>query len=178
MIGCGTYGKVLLARDDAAGALFAVKAMSKADLVRRQQVKRVFTEREVLQRAAHPFVAQWHCSLQSPSRLYLVLSYYAGGELFFHLRRERRFAEDRVQLYAAEILLAIQALHRLDIVYRDLKPENVLLDAAGHALICDFGLAKQHPSSLEGVATTFCGTPSYMAPEVRGSRARGGARWA
>jgi len=93
-----------------------------------------------------------------------VLDYVNGGELFFHLKKEGKFSEDRVRLYSAEIASALLHLHSFDIVYRDLKPENILLDSAGHICITDFGLSKE--IKQEEGTQTFCGTPEYLAPEV------------
>ena len=166
VIGRGTYGKVIQARNRRTGDLYALKSMRKAGLRNLNQSRHALTERSVLTRMNHPFVARLHSSFQTPSKLYLVLGLYSGGELFFHLRRERFFAEPRARLYAAEIMLALEALHAQDIAYRDLKPENVLLDRAGHVCLSDFGLSKENVSLLPGGARTCCGTPSYMAPEV------------
>lgn len=94
----------------------------------------------------------------------MVLDFINGGELFFHLKREGKFSEDRVRLYSAEIALALHHLHSQDIVYRDLKPENILVDSDGHICITDFGLSKE--IQPDGVTNTFCGTPEYLAPEV------------
>ena len=166
VLGRGTYGKVVQARKRGTGQLYALKIMRKEDVLTRNQVRHTLTERHVLQSVRHPFVIGLQFAFQTADKLYLVLPFMAGGELFFHLQRERTFSEARVLLYASEILLALQELHRHDIVYRDLKPENVLMDAQGHLALSDFGLAKERISSLPGGASTFCGSPSYMAPEV------------
>jgi len=166
VIGRGTYGKVVQVRKKDTDALYAMKIMRKGEVMRRNQVKHTLTERHVLQHVRHPFIVGLQYAFQTSESLYLVLPYMAGGELFFHLRRERTFPEPRVRLYAAEILLALQELHRHDVVYRDLKPENILLDADGHVALSDFGLAKEAITSLAGGASTFCGSPSYLAPEV------------
>jgi serum/glucocorticoid-regulated kinase 2 len=129
VLGRGTYGKVVQARRRDTGRLYAMKIMRKEDVLMRNQVKHTLTERHVLQSVRHPFIIGLQFAFQTADRLYLVLPFMAGGELFFHLRRERTFSEARVLLYASEILLALQELHRHDIVYRDLKPENVLMDA-------------------------------------------------
>jgi serine/threonine protein kinase len=107
-----------------------------------------------------------HYAFQSPDKLYLVLDYCPGGELFFHLSRFRRFPERVARFYAAELLLALGHLHKRGIIYRDLKPENVLLDADGHVKLGDFGLAKAGIRHAYEGATSMCGTPEYMAPEV------------
>ena len=155
------------------GALFAMKILRKTHLVKRRQIERTRTERKVLSVVNHPFIMKLHYAFQSPDKLYLVLDYCPGGELFFHLSRFRRFPERVARFYAAELLLAIGHLHKRGIIYRDLKPENVLLDADGHVKLGDFGLAKagiKHP--CEG-ATSMCGTPEYMAPEVLSQQGHG-----
>ena len=95
----------------------------------------------------------------------MVMDFLNGGELFYHLRREQKFSEDRARFYAAEIVLALEYLHAQNIIYRDLKPENVLLDREGHIRLTDFGLSKIKESKDE-LAYTICGTPEYLAPEV------------
>lgn len=148
------------------GGLFAMKILRKSHLVKRRQIERTRTERKVLSVVNHPFIMKLHYAFQSDDKLYLVLDYCPGGELFFHLSRFRRFPERVARFYAAELLLAIGHLHKRGIIYRDLKPENVLLDAEGNVKLGDFGLAKagiKHP--CEG-AMSMCGTPEYMAPEV------------
>jgi len=132
----------------------------------RRQIERTRTERKVLSVVNHPFIMKLHYAFQSDDKLYLVLDYCPGGELFFHLSRFRRFPERVARFFAAELVLALGHLHKRGIIYRDLKPENVLLDADGHIKLGDFGLAKagiKHP--FEG-ASSMCGTPEYMAPEV------------
>jgi len=114
-----------------------------------------------------------HYAFQSPDKLYLVLDYCPGGELFFHLSRFRRFPERVARFYAAELLLALGHLHKRGIIYRDLKPENVLLDADGHVKLGDFGLAKAGIRHAYEGATSMCGTPEYMAPEVLAQQGHG-----
>ncbi len=155
------------------GQLFAMKILRKSHLVRRRQIERTRTERKVLSVVNHPFIMKLHYAFQTTDKLYLVLDYCPGGELFFHLSRFRRFPERVARFYAAELLLALGHLHKRGIIYRDLKPENVLLDAEGHVKLGDFGLAKagiQH--ACEG-ATSMCGTPEYMAPEVLAQQGHG-----
>ena len=150
-----------------------MKILRKTHLVKRRQIERTRTERKVLSVVNHPFIMKLHYAFQSHDKLYLVLDYCPGGELFFHLSRFRRFPERVARFYAAELLLAIGHLHKRGIIYRDLKPENVLLDADGHVKLGDFGLAKagiRHP--FEG-AVSMCGTPEYMAPEVLSQQGHG-----
>ena len=143
VLGRGTYGKVVQVRKRDTGALYAMKVIRKSAILTPSQVKHTLTERYVLESVRHPFIIGLQFAFQTADSLYLVLPLMSGGELFFHLRRERTFPEARVLLYASEILLALQELHRHDVVYRDLKPENILLDAEGHVALSDFGLAKE-----------------------------------
>ena len=113
-----------------------------------------------------PFIVQLHYAFQTPEKLYFVMEFLVGGELFYHLRKEKKFTEERTVFYAAEITLAIECLHKNNVIYRDLKPENVLLDADGHVKITDFGLSKQGVAQGQKKAYTFCGTPEYLAPEI------------
>ncbi|KAJ2640137.1 Serine/threonine-protein kinase Sgk2 [Coemansia sp. RSA 1286] len=181
LIGKGSYGKVMLARYKDTGKVMAIKVISKSKLRGRpNEIRRVMSERKVLERTVrHPFLVGLQCAFQTKEKLFFCLDYVNGGELFFHLQRERRFGENRARFYAAEITSALAYLHSMDVVYRDLKPENCLLDARGHVRIVDFGLAKEvgpvvwrtEGSALysveEGGKTgTFCGTPEYLAPEV------------
>jgi len=142
-----------------------MKMLRKENVVKRNQVEHTKTERHVLETVSHPFIVNLIYAFQTPKKLYFVLEYCSGGELFFHLSRAGRFSEGRCRFYLAEILLAIEYLHKLAIIYRDLKPENVLLDAEGHVKLTDFGLSR------EGIMDNFsaksmCGTPEYLAPEI------------
>jgi serum/glucocorticoid-regulated kinase 2 len=119
----------------------------------------------VLAKIKHPFIVNLKFSFQSPEKLYLVLAFVNGGELFKHLQDEGQFDEDRSRFYSAELLLALEHLHKYNIIYRDLKPENILLDYNGHIALCDFGLCKLHMTDDEKT-NTFCGTPEYLAPEL------------
>ncbi|KAJ1827900.1 hypothetical protein LPJ56_001405, partial [Coemansia sp. RSA 2599] len=145
IIGKGSYGKVMLARYKDTGKVMAIKVISKSKLRGRpNEIRRVMSERKVLERTVrHPFLVGLQCAFQTKEKLFFCLDYVNGGELFFHLQRERRFGENRARFYAAEIASALAYLHSMDVVYRDLKPENCLLDARGHVRIVDFGLAKE-----------------------------------
>ncbi|XP_077785358.1 serine/threonine-protein kinase Sgk2 isoform X2 [Podarcis muralis] len=126
----------------------------------------IMAERNVLlKNVKHPFLVGLHYSFQTKEKLYFVLDYVNGGELFFHLQRERCFCEPRARFYAAEMASAVGYLHSLNIIYRDLKPENILLDCQGHVVLTDFGLCKEGMEPEE-TTSTFCGTPEYLAPEV------------
>lgn len=120
-------------------------------------------EKAILQKIKSPFLVRLHFAFQCPDKLYFVLDYLNGGELFYHLSQEKQFPEKRAKFYAAEIILALDKLHQNNIIYRDLKPENILLDQQGHIKLTDFGLAKVLESDS---AKTFAGTPEYLAPEI------------
>mmetsp|Transcript_762 Transcript_762/g.92 ORF Transcript_762/g.92 Transcript_762/m.92 type:complete len:155 (+) Transcript_762:192-656(+) len=121
-------------------------------------------ERSILEKVNHHYIVKLRYAFQSKSKLYLILDYCPGGELFYHISRNRYFDEARTKFYAACIILALEHLHSLDIIYRDLKPENVLIDNDGFAKITDFGLSKEN--ILNNSTFSFCGTPEYLAPEV------------
>jgi len=155
------------------GGLFAMKMLRKTHLYKRGQIERTRTERKVLAMVDHPFIMKLHFAFQNDEKLFLVLDYCAGGELFFHLSRHQRFSEQWTRFYTAELLLAFGHLHSHGIIYRDLKPENVLLDSDGHVKLGDFGLAKtgiKHP--CQG-AKSRVGTPEYMAPEILQQKGHG-----
>eukprot|EP00300_Choanocystis_sp_HF-7_P003696 c12819_g1_i1.p1 GENE.c12819_g1_i1~~c12819_g1_i1.p1 ORF type:complete len:368 (+),score=79.93 c12819_g1_i1:71-1174(+) len=165
VLGRGTFGKVMLVQKKDTNQIFAMKVLHKSAIISRNQVQHTKTERHVLQIIDFPFIVKLHYAFQSAGKLYLIMDYLSGGELFFHLKREGRFSESRTKFYVAEIAVALQHLHSLDIVYRDLKPENILLDEHGHICITDFGLSKEMVRNSED-AKTLCGTPEYVAPEI------------
>lgn len=167
-LGKGTYGTVLLVKQRTTGKLYAQKQFKKASLVvHRKLVEQTKTERQILESVnRHPFVVKLFYAFQDHEKLYLILEYGQGGELFTHLNTEKMFSETVAAFYMAEMLLAISHLHtNLGVVYRDLKPENCLLDADGHLLLTDFGLSKVSAESSEG-CNSILGTVEYMAPEV------------
>lgn len=166
VIGKGSFGKVLLAKHKVEKNVYAVKVLQKKMILKRNEKNHVMSERNVLlKNLNHPFLVGLHYAFQTPDKLYFVLDYVNGGELFFHLQRERYFPEPRARFYAAEITSALGYLHSEGIIYRDLKPENILLDFQGHVVLTDFGLSKEGLSEKD-TTTTFCGTPEYLAPEV------------
>lgn len=165
VVGKGSFGKVLQVRKRDSGRVYAMKVLVKKDLVERKEVAHTLSERNVLIRASSPFLVGLKFSFQTPEKLYLVLDYMNGGELFYHLQKETVFSEARTRFYICELILALEHLHKYDIVYRDLKPENILLDSSGHIALTDFGLCKEHVS-FNDTTNTFCGTAEYLAPEV------------
>lgn len=164
---------------------YAIKVLNKAKIVRTKQVEHTNNEKTLLEAVQHPFIVNLWGAFQDASNLYMVMDFVPGGELFSLLRRAKaspvsvlvdtvlyamdlrfqRFPEQVAKFYAAEVAIALNYLHRFDIVYRDLKLENILLSADGHIKIADFGFAKRCSTST----WTLCGTPDYLAPEVRPS---------
>lgn len=166
-LGQGTYGTVLLVRQRESGRLYAQKQFRKASLViHKRLVEHTKTERAILESVnRHPFIVKLFYAFQDHEKLYLILEYAQGGELFYHLKQERMLPEDTVAFYMAEMVLALDHLHRnIGVVYRDLKPENILLDSEGHVLLTDFGLSKVSVDGNE--CKSMLGTLEYMAPEV------------
>lgn len=162
IVGKGAFGKVMLVRKkvgQGAGQIYAMKVLKKSVVAAKGQIENTLSEREILCEMRHPFIVRLRFAFQSEDKLYLVTDYYNGGTLFYHLRKSRQFSEERARFYAAELLLALDHLHSHDIIYRDLKLENVLLDHMGHVALTDFGLSKQNIDKTGG-ATTFCGTVS------------------
>ncbi|KAF9929734.1 hypothetical protein FBU30_001251 [Linnemannia zychae] len=165
VIGKGSFGKVMQVRKRDTNRIYAMKILRKAHIISRSEVNHTLAERTVLAQVNNPFIVPLKFSFQSPEKLYLVLAFVNGGELFHHLQREGRFSEERSRFYAAELLCALECLHGYNVVYRDLKPENILLDYTGHIALCDFGLCKLGMTETE-TTNTFCGTPEYLAPEL------------
>ncbi|RPA92657.1 Pkinase-domain-containing protein [Choiromyces venosus 120613-1] len=165
-LGKGTYGTVFLVRHKATGKLYAQKQFKKASLVvHKKMVEQTKTERAILESVRHPFVVKLYYAFQDKEKLYLILEYAQGGELFLHLALSTFFPETTAVFYIAELVLALSHLHQnVGVVYRDLKPENCLLDAEGHLLLTDFGLSKVKTDDSR--CRSFLGTPEYMAPEI------------
>jgi len=162
VLGKGSYGKVMLVKHNTTGEVYAMKMLRKENVIKRNQVEHTKTERSVLEAVSHPFIVILFYAFQTPKKLYMVMEFCNGGELFYHLSRAGRFSEGRTRFYAAETTSAIAYLHSLRIIYRDLKPENLLLTEKGHIKLTDMGLAK----FVIGKTYTTCGTPDYFAPEL------------
>ncbi|KAH9999405.1 Pkinase-domain-containing protein [Russula vinacea] len=192
LLGRGDVGKVFLVREKKTGKLYAMKVLSKKEMIQRKKIKRALTEQEILATANHPFIVTLHHSFQSEDYLYHCMEYCMGGEFFRALqsRPGKCLPEDAARFYAAEVVAALEYLHLMGFIYRDLKPENILLHHTGHIMLSDFDLAKHsgviggrpatiHQSELNGLplvdtksctanfrTNSFVGTEEYIAPEV------------
>lgn len=181
-LGTGSFGRVHLVQSNHNQRYYAVKVLKKAQVVKMKQVEHTNDERKMLQEVKHPFLITLWGTFQDSRNVYMVMDFVEGGELFSLLRKsqasetvqerdifltsEQRFPNPVAKFYAAEVTLALEYLHSKDIIYRDLKPENLLLDRHGHLKITDFGFAKKVPD----ITWTLCGTPDYLAPEVVSSK--------
>lgn len=162
VIGKGTFGKVVLVtlKEDP-NHLFALKILKKEHLVSTKNVRNIINERRLLSEINSNFIVKLRFTFQSNEKLFMAFDYHNGGELFYHLQKKKKFTEDEVKIYAAEIYLALAYLHTKNIVYRDIKPENIILDKTGHIKLVDFGLAKKL-SSKDLFTSSFCGTNEYI----------------
>ena len=167
LIGIGSYGKIYVASKKSSKKLYAIKILNKKNIYNPNERQNIRTERTVLAKLNHPFIMKLYYAFQTKRSLYFITQFMHGGELNYHIYKEPNnyFTEEKAKFYAAEIILAINYLHVNNCIYRDLKPENVLIDKNGHIKLIDFGLSK----ICEGYpckTNTLCGTPEYLAPEV------------
>ena len=167
-VGKGGFSRVILARMKSSGKLVAMKVMNKQDIISSNKVKPVMLERNILVRLKHPFIVNLEDAFHTKHYLHLVLEFCPAGELFFHLSNRKNFAEEEARAIIAEVILAIEYLHSNDIVYRDLKPENVLVDFNGHIKLTDFGLCKKNFKRGD-LSNSLCGSPEYICPEMLNS---------
>lgn len=165
VLGKGAHGKVLLCeKKQEKGKLYAMKILKKQHIIEAKQLEHTKAENLILSSETHPFLVSLKYAFQTDEKIYFIMEFMKGGELFQHLKRVFKFSEEQTKFIAACLILAIGHLHNNDYIYRDLKPENVLLDERGYAKLTDFGLAKS--LKLQELAKTFCGTPEYLSPEV------------
>jgi len=173
-LGTGSFGRVRFVTHKTTGSYWAIKMLKKAEVIRLQQVEHMLSEKAILACLDHPFIVKLAGTFQDKKYLYMVLQYIVGGEFFTHLRKAGRFENPVAKFYAAQIVTVFEYLHNQDFIYRDLKPENLLLDEEGYVKITDFGFAKR----VAFKTYTLCGTPEYIAPEVLLNKGHGkGVDW-
>ncbi|ORX78464.1 hypothetical protein BCR32DRAFT_247144 [Anaeromyces robustus] len=167
VIGKGNFGKVMLAEEKSTKNLYAIKVLKKEFIIENDEIESTKSEKRVFMAAnqeRHPFLVNLHSCFQTSTRIYFVMEYISGGDLMWHIQHQQ-FNEKRAKFYACEVLLALEYFHKNNIVYRDLKLDNILLNLDGHIKITDYGLCKEN--MCNGATTnTFCGTPEFMAPEI------------
>ena len=194
IIGRGAFGEVRVVRHRETGEILAMKKMNKTEMVNKNQVKHIRAERDVLAKAENPWIVELRCSFQDERFLYLAMEFLPGGDLMTLLIKKDILSENEARFYTAETLLALDSVHRLNYIHRDLKPDNILMDASGHVKLSDFGLCKhasvfsssvlyerprldEDAAMLERksefkrsrqLAYSTVGTPDYIAPEVFG----------
>lgn len=172
ILGQGAFGKVKLVKAKDSDKFFALKAQGKKFIMDNGQKTYVLNELKLMKTLQHPNILVMHCAMQDPKYIYFLLELLPGGELMNILEMKRGFPEEWVKFYSASVLLAYTEFHEKNVAYRDLKPENLVLDSRGYCVVVDLGLAKQ---LTDGPTYTFCGTPDYIAPElIRGT----GYNWA
>jgi hypothetical protein len=174
LLGKGSFGEVYLVQKINTQEKFAMKVLRKERIIGHNLLKYAMAERNVLSLSNHPFIVKLNFAFQTSSKLFLILEYCPNGDLAKHLLFEKRFTEERAKFYICEVLLALENLHQRDIIFRDLKPDNVVLDEEGHCKLTDFGLSKEGVNDNQ-YAKSFCGSIAYLAPEMLKKQGHGKA---
>ena len=165
LLGKGSFGEVYLVKLKRNNKVYAMKILDKYNVRESNQVEHTKVERDLLVKTNCPFVVNIKFAFQDKENLYIITEFMQGGELFFHLHKEKRFDNEKAKFYIVEIILALEYLHSRKMLYRDLKPPNILIDKTGHIKLTDFGLSKIFKSKNDK-AYTICGSPNYLAPEI------------
>eukprot|EP01016_Furgasonia_blochmanni_P036472 TRINITY_DN416_c0_g1_i8.p1 TRINITY_DN416_c0_g1~~TRINITY_DN416_c0_g1_i8.p1 ORF type:complete len:422 (-),score=111.02 TRINITY_DN416_c0_g1_i8:266-1531(-) len=164
-LGAGAFAKVFKVKKVDDKKVFALKVLQKSEMYLRNSVQYAVTEANVFRITDHPFIIKLHYAFEGVKHVYFALDYCPGGDLYSQLQKRGNFTEQESKFYFCEMLLAIEYLHEKDIIYRDIKPENILLDSEGHVKLSDFGLAKEKMSNT-CYSKTFCGSPAYVSPDL------------
>ena len=165
LVGKGAFGKVYLVRHRGSGRTYAMKCIRKDVVIDQDFFESLKLEKDILYGVEHPFIVSMDYVFQNDFRIYFLMNFVKGGELYRHLSRMKRFSEEQAQFLIAQVALALGHLHKKNILYRDLKPENILFNEDGYLLLADFGLAKMTKSKKDQT-NSFCGTPEYLSPEM------------
>ncbi|KAJ3081389.1 Serine/threonine kinase [Rhizoclosmatium hyalinum] len=168
VLGRGAFGKVMLIEEKSTKQLYAMKALKKEFIIQSDDVASAMLEKRIFQKATqsqHPFLVNLHSCFQSDTRLYFVMEYISGGDLMCHIQEKKRFSQVRAKFYACEVLLALDFFHKNNIIYRDLKLDNIVMCPDGHIKVIDYGICKENMPYGQ-LTRTYCGTPDYMAPEI------------
>lgn len=165
MIGKGFYSKVFLVTKIDTGHPYAMKVIKKTELKDEEHKRRAMVEKMIMQECDSPFIVKLHYTFQTATKLYFILDFVNGGELYTKMLKKVKLGEKLTRFYACEILLALKCLHKNGVLYRDLKPRNILLDSEGHIKLVDFGLSKITSKDHEQ-KKIVCGTPHYVSPEM------------
>ena len=165
LIGKGAYGKIFLVRMKETQELFAMKVIPKKQVIEEDSVEQTLAEKNILSRVRMPFLVNLYYSFQTPSNLHYVIDYCSGGSLYSYMQKEKVLTEEQAKFYAAQMVLALEHLHGQNIIYRDVKPENISICSDGYIRLTDFGLSKENIAE-DSTTSTFCGTPEYLAPEL------------
>jgi serine/threonine protein kinase len=164
-IGKGSFGKVLSVKSKIDGKFYALKVLKKIDVIKSNIIERIKTEKRVLQKIEHPFLIKLHSSFQSENKIFFLMDLCHGGEIFFHLQRNKRFSEDCVKFFSVQLYSALSFLHSNRIIYRDLKPENIMLDRNGYIKLIDLGMVKDRFQE-HNASNTVCGTSQYLRKQI------------
>ena len=173
-LGKGSFGEVYLVQKINTSEKYAMKVLRKERIIGQNLLKYALAEKNVLSDSNHPFIVKLKYAFQTSTKLFLVLEYCPNGDLSKHLSFEKRFKEPRAKFYICEVLLALENLHKRDVIFRDLKPDNVVLDNEGHCKLTDFGLSKEGVTE-NAFAQSFCGSIAYLAPEMLTKQGHGKA---
>lgn len=165
VIGSGSFGEVYLVTNKIDGKLYAMKVYSKRKVIRNGLIKFLFLEKRILMNFDHPFIVKVYNAFQTPGKLYLVMDYCRFKDLGQYLIKYEKIPEFQARILIAEVVLAVEELHRRNIIHRDLKPDNILIGEDGHIKLTDFGLSKDNLDK-KGLTNTFCGSIAYLPPEV------------
>ena len=165
LLGQGSFGEVYLVKKKDTSEYYAMKVLDKSRIEKQNIFKYVYTERNIMSSINNPFIVKLYYSFQTNEKLFLLLEYASGGDLSKQIKLQKRFSEDKAKFYICEVILALGELHQKDIIYRDLKPDNIVINKDGHVLLTDFGLSREGVYN-NNIAKSFCGSIAYLAPEM------------